>query len=341
MAIETPEASTPTPWPQMPWREWGETIDTVHMWTQIVGKIRMALTPPLNQWWHVPLYVSPRGLRTSAMPYHDRELEIELDFVDHRLTAVDSAGRSFAIDLRPMSVATFYRRLMTELAGIDVEVRIRPVPNEVVVAIPFAEDEQHASYDRDHVAALFEGLTAAHRLLLKFRGRFVGKASPVHFFWGGFDLAASRFSGAPAPLHPGGIPNCPDWVMEEAYRNEESSAGWWPASPELGPVFYAYTYPEPKGIEQVRVLPHRANFDGTLGEFILRDGDLAGVADPEATILEFLQRTYEAGANLAGWDRASLEADYEADGRIRGSGPDPQSAGSGPNMARASLDGTK
>jgi len=318
MTLTAGESAPATAWPQLPWRDWTDTIATVHMWTQIVGKIRMAQTPPLNHWWHVPLYVSARGLTTSAMPFGDREFDIAFDFVEHRLTATDSRGKAFALDLRPMSVATFYRTLMNGLAGMDIVVPIHAVPNEVKVAIHFAEDEQHASYDRDHVAAFFEGLTAAHRVLSKFRGRFVGKASPVHFFWGSFALAASRFSGRAAPEHPGGVPNCPDWVMAEAYSREEISAGWWPSHPELGPLFYSYTYPQPEGLPKVSVLPHRATFDGTFGEFILRDDDLATAADPEQTTIEFLQTTYEAGANLAGWDRTWLEADPPPAGRARG-----------------------
>lgn len=317
MTVTTRETAPVPGWQQLPWHDWADTIATVHMWTQIVGKIRMAQVPPMNHWWHVPLYVSARGLTTNAMPIGDRVFEIELDFVDHCLTAVDSHGRSFAIDLRPMSVAAFYRTLIGGLAGMDIVVPIRPIPNEVNVAIPFADDEVHASYDRDHVTAFFEGLTAAQRVLSQFRGRFVGKASPVHFFWGSFDLATSRFSGAPAPEHPGGVPNCPDWVMVEAYNQEESSAGWWPSNPELGPVFYSYTYPQPEGLPKVSVLPHRASYDDTFGEFILREEDLAGLTDPEATVLEFLQSSYEAGANLAGWDRAALEAQPPAGGRVR------------------------
>jgi Family of unknown function (DUF5996) len=318
VTVTTRGASPARSWKQLPWHDWTDTIATIHMWTQIVGKIRMARTPPLNHWWHVPLYVSARGLTTSAIPLGDRAFEIAFDFVEHRLTVVDSRGQSFAIDLRPMSVATFYRTLMDGLAGMAIVVPIHAVPNEVKVAIPFAEDEQHASYDPDHVTAFFEGLTTAHDGLSQFRGRFVGKASPVHFFWGSFDLATSRFSGRPAPEHPGGVPNCPDWVMAEAYSREESSAGWWPSNPDLGPVYYSYTYPQPEGLPNASVLPHRASFDGTFGEFILREEDLVGLADPEATVLEFLQSSYEAGANLAGWNRAALEAEPPATGRVRG-----------------------
>jgi hypothetical protein len=300
----------------MPWHDWSDTIATLHMWTQIVGKIRMAQTPPLNHWWHVPLYVSPRGLTTTSMPYGDRLFGIDFDFVDHRLVIADDAGRIAGFDLGPMSVATFYRRVMDELASLDIEVRIRTKPTEVAVAIPFDQDELHATYDRDHAHACWQGLTAAHRVLTRFRGPFIGKASPVHFFWGGFDLAVTRFSGRVAPRHPGGAPNCPDWVQEEAYSREVSSAGWWPLSPELGPAFYSYTYPQPAGFADAAVRPDAAAFDVTLGEFILRDDDLTEVADPESAVLDFLESTYDAGASLAGWNRRELEGDYPSDGHV-------------------------
>ena len=300
----------------MPWHDWSDTIATLHMWTQIVGKIRMAQTPPLNHWWHVPLYVSARGLTTTSMPYDDRLFGIDLDFVDHRLVIEDDGGRIAGFDLRPMSVATFYRQVMDELASLDIEVRIRTKPTEVAVAIPFDQDGLHATYDRDQAHACWQGFTAAHRVLTKFRGPFIGKASPVHFFWGGFDLAVTRFSGRIAPRHPGGAPNCPDWVQEEAYSREVSSAGWWPSSRELGPAFYSYTYPQPAGFADAAVRPDAAAFDATYGEFILRDDDLAALADPETAVLDFLESTYDAGASLAGWDRRELEGDYPAGGRV-------------------------
>jgi hypothetical protein len=277
------------------------------MWTQVVGKIRMAQTPGLNHWWHVPLYVSSRGLTTSAMPYGDRLFQLDFDFVDHRLVAEASDGRSFAIDLGPMSVATFYHAVMDGLASLGIDITIWTTPVEVEVAIPFEQDHEHASYDPGQAHALWQGLSGAHRLLTEFRGDFIGKASPVHFFWGGFDLAVTRFCGRTAPLHPGGIPNCPDWVMHEAYSHEVSSAGWWPSSPELGPLFYSYMYPQPEAFPRSRVSPDSATFDPELGLFILREDDLQDLANPEAAVLSFLESTYEAGAELAGWDRAALE----------------------------------
>ena len=284
-----------------------DTLTTVHMWTQIVGKIRMAATPPLNHWWHVPLYVTAHGLTTSPMPHGDRLFQIDFDFVDHRLVIEASDGRSIAIDLRPMSVAAFYRTLMRELEGIGIAVPIRTNPVEVVVAIPFDEDDEHASYEREHVAELWSGLRAAHRRLTAFRGGFIGKASPVHFFWGGFDLAVTRFSGRPAPLHPGSIPNCPDWVMYEAYSHEVSSAGWWPTSPEVGPAYYSYMYPQPAGFDRATVQPDPARYDTAYGEFVLREEDLRREADPERAVMSFLESTYDAGATLAAWDRGALE----------------------------------
>jgi hypothetical protein len=316
VTLETSRRGRPAPWRPMPWHDWSDTIATLHMWTQIVGKIRMAQAPPLNHWWHVPLYVSARGLTTTSMPYGDRLFQMDFDFIDHRLVIEESGGRSTAIDLRPMSVATFYRAVMDELASLDIEVRIRTKPTEVAVAIPFEQDEQHASYDRDQAHACWQGLSAAHGVLTKFRGPFVGKASPVHFFWGGFDLAVTRFSGRVAPTHPGGAPNCPDWVQEEAYSREVSSAGWWPSSPGLGPAFYSYTYPQPAGFPQAVVRPDSATFDITYGEFVLRDDDLSGVADPESAVLDFLESTYDAGASLAGWDRSALEGEYPSDGHV-------------------------
>jgi Family of unknown function (DUF5996) len=304
-------------WPVAPWHAWGDTIETVHMWTQIVGKIRMAKAPPQNHWWHVALVVTARGLTTGPMPHGDRLFEIAFDFVDHRLTITDSAGRRAEIELRPMSVAAFYAELRAKLHELDLDVPIWPHPVEVAVAIPFEQDEQHASYDIDHVAAFWAGLRAAHRMLASFRGRFIGKMSPVHFFWGGFDLAVTRFSGRTAPLHRGGVPNCPDWVMHEAYSHEVSSAGWWPLSPDLGPTYYSYMYPGPAGFEAATTRSVLTHFNGEFGEFVLREADLVGLAEPELEILSFLQSTYESGANRAGWDRAALETRDHAGGRAR------------------------
>jgi hypothetical protein len=296
------------PWPELPWRDWAPTVATLHMWTQIVGKVRLALAPPLNHWWHVPLYVNARGLTTSPIPYEGRQFQVDFDFVDHGLIVSDTGGRVFTMPLEPRSVARFYREFMDGLRDAGIQVRISTRPVEVADAIPFELDEQHASYDPGHARGLWRGLLQADRVMKAFQTGFVGKASPVHFFWGSFDHAATRFSGRPAPRHPGGAPNCPTWVMEEAYSREESSMGWWPSSETLGPAFYAYTYPEPDGYRSVRVRPAEASFDDELGEFILPYDAVRRAADPDATAQAFFQSTYEAGADLGGWDRRALEA---------------------------------
>ena len=309
------QATTDTaePWPELPWTEWGPTIDTLHMWTQIVGKVRMVLAPPLNHWWHVPLYVSSRGLTTSAIPYGRGEFAVDFDFIDHRLLVTDSEGGSFAMALAPKSVARFYREFMDGLRGLGIEVRISTKPVEIADAIPFELDEEHASYEPSHVRSLWRGLLRADRVMKTFQSGFVGKTSPVHFFWGSFDLATTRFSGRPAPTHPGGAPNCPDWVMEEAYSREESSIGWWPQSEAPGPAFYAYTYPEPDGYRSATVRPAEAFFDQRLGLFELAYDALRESDDPDAAVLDFFRSTYEAGADLGGWDRSALEPSVPPD----------------------------
>ncbi len=277
------------------------------MWVQIVGKVRMALAPPLNHWWHVPLYASARGLTTTTIPSGQSVFQVDFDFVDHRLIVADSDGGVFAMPLEPMSVAQFHVAFMAGLRDLGVDVRISTKPVEVAEAIPFEADETHGSYDQAHAHAFWRGLLQADRVLKTFQSGFVGKASPVQFFWGSFDLAAARYSGRLAPIHPGGAPNCPDWVMVEAYSREESSHGWWPASEPPGPAFYAYTYPEPDGYRSAPVRPTAAAYDPRLGEFILPYDVVRGLADPDAAVLSFLQSTYQAGAELAGWDRSSLE----------------------------------
>jgi hypothetical protein len=306
MASRTAEVSHGA-WPVLPWREWEPTISTLHMWTQIVGKVRMALAPPLNHWWHSTLYVSPRGLTTSPIPHANGLFQVDFDFIDHRLLVTDSEPRSFSMALEPKSVARFYRELMAGLRSVGIDVRISTKPVEVTTSIPFEADEQHASYDRRHVESLWRGLLQADRVMKAFQSGFLGKASPVHFFWGSFDLAATRFSGRPAPLHPGGAPNRPRWVLEEAYSREESSIGWWPSSEGAGPVFYAYTYPEPDGFADARVGPADARFDSRYREFMLAYDAVRDLADPDAAALEFFQSTYQAGADLGGWDRSALE----------------------------------
>ena len=297
-------------WPLLPWREWEPTISTLHMWTQIVGKVRMALAPPRNHWWHVPLYLSSRGLTTSAIPWQDTSFQVDFDFVEHRLRVTDGNPGAFTMALGPISVARFYRDyrdFMAGLAGRGIDVRISTRPVEVQEAIPFEADEQHAAYEPGHVASLWQALLRADRVMKTFQSGFVGKASPVHLFWGGFDLTTSRYSGRPAPLHAGGIPNCPDWVMQESASREEIVVGWWPLADAPGPAFFAYTYPEPEGYRAAAVRPAGAFFDGGFGEFRLPCESLADAPNPDAAVLDFFQSTYDAGADLAGWDRTALE----------------------------------
>jgi uncharacterized protein DUF5996 len=300
-------ATVEAPWPELPWRDWQPTISTVHMWVQIVGKVRMALAAPLNHWWHVALYVTARGLTTSAIPYRRREFQVDIDFIDHQLHVTATDGSSFTMALEPKSVGQFYREFMDGLRSLGIEVRIWPRPVEVTNAIPFEADDEHASYDPDHAQSVWRGLLQANRVMKAFQTGFVGKASPVHFFWGGFDLATTRYSGRRAPLHSGGAPNCPVWVMQEAYSREECSIGWWPLSEAPGPAFYSYLYPEPEGFKAAGVRPAEAFYDPLLGEFILPYDAVRAAADPDAALLEFFESTYERGAVLGGWDRAVLE----------------------------------
>jgi hypothetical protein len=294
-------------WPELPTAAWGDTLATLHRWTQIVGKIRLTTSPPMNHWWQITLYVTPRGMSTSPMPYGSRLFEIEFDVIDRRLLVMDDAGRRAAVELAPKSVATFYRELLDVLRSLDIDVRIHRRPNEIPDAIPFDQDEVHRSYEPDHAVAFWRATAQAHRVMTAFRARFLGKASPVHFFWGGFDLAVTRFSGRRAPLHAPAAPNCPAYVMEEAYSHEVSSAGWWPLSPDLGPCFYSYMYPIPPGFADARVRPEAAFFSQQFGEFVLRYEDMLADPDPDRRLMEFLQSTYAAGADLAHWDRRALE----------------------------------
>jgi hypothetical protein len=278
------------------------------MWTQIVGKIRMSLMPLINHWWGVTLYVSARGLTTSAIPYGSRVFDIEFDFVDHQLRIRSSDGGARAVALEPKTVADFYAQTIRALAELGIEVKIQARPNEVDPAIPFAEDRQHATYD-PHAAQLFwRQLMQADRVLGVFRSYFVGKVSPVHFFWGGLDLACTRFSGRSAPAHPGGAPNCGDWVMVEGYSRELSSCGFWPGAGEEG-AFYAYAYPEPDGFADYPISPSDAFYSAENGQFLLPYEAVRTAADPDQTLIAFLHSTYEAAAVRGGWDRAALEDD--------------------------------
>jgi Family of unknown function (DUF5996) len=293
-------------WPDLTLSRWSDTRDTLHMWTQIVGKVRMALMPMVNHWWQVTLYVSARGLTTSLMPAGDRGVEMEFDLLDDVLVVRTSDGQRRTVALQPRSVAGFYAAVMAALDEVGVHVRIYPHPQEVVTAIPFAEDLAERAYDAEAARRFWRALLQAHRLMTRFRARFIGKASPVHLFWGGNDLATTRFSGRRAPRHPGGVPNCPDWVQELAYSHEVSSCGFWPNGGTEG-VFYAYAYPTPEGFSDWPVAPP-AFWDATWGEFMLPYAEVRRSPDPDSTVLNFLQSTYEAAAELANWDRAGLEA---------------------------------
>ncbi|MDZ5447853.1 DUF5996 family protein [Micromonospora sp. 4G57] len=297
----------PSPrWPRLRVADWADTRDTLHMWTQIVGKIRMAHAPAVNHWWHVTLHPSARGLTTSAVPYRDGAFDVEFDFLDHRLHLRTSDGRSRTVVLEPKPVAAFYQETMAALAGLGVQTRIHAVPNEVEPAIPFAEDGVHTVYDGAAAQLFWRQLLQAERVIGRFRSEFVGKASPVHFFWGAMDLAYTRFSGRSAPPHPGGAPNCPPWVMREGYSHELASCGFWPGGGAEG-AFYAYAYPEPPGYAERRVRPDAASYDDGRGEFLLPYEAVAGSPDPDAILTDFLRSTYESAADLGGWDRRALE----------------------------------
>jgi Family of unknown function (DUF5996) len=295
-------------WPSLPLEAWSDTCATLHLWTQIVGKIRLAQTPWVNHSWHATLYVTSRGLTTSPIPYESRTFEIAFDFISHQLTLQASDGRVTGMPLEAQSVAAFYRRLMDELGKLGIHVTIRKKPNEVPDAVPFDQDEVHKAYDPDYANRFWRVLVQADRVFKRFRGRFIGKCSLVHFFWGAPDLAVTRFSGRRAPEHPGGVPNLPDRVTREAYSHEVSSCGFWPGG---GPVphaaFYSYAYPEPSGFSEAAVEPAGAFYSRDLREFILPYDVVRLASSPDEPLLAFLQTTYEAAADRGQWDRAALE----------------------------------
>jgi hypothetical protein len=295
------------PWPPLDYSDWRDTAATLQLWTQIVGKVRLALTPWLNHGWQVPLYVSARGLTTSLIPAGALAIDIEFDFVEHRLVCRSSRGDVQTVALRPISVAQFYEEVMAALAALGVEVSIYAVPNEVADPIPFQEDQTHANYDADAARRFWQALVRVDRVLRLFRTGFIGKASPVHLFWGSFDLAVTRFSGRKAPLHPGGVPGLPDRVTREAYSHEVSSAGFWPGGDAFPhAAFYSYAYPEPPGFRD-RPMPGGAAYDETLGEFVLRYDAVRRAPQPEAMLLDFLEASYAAAADCGRWNRAALE----------------------------------
>jgi hypothetical protein len=294
-------------WPELPLSTWRETYSTLHMWTQIVGKTRLALAPMENHFWQVAFYLTARGLTTSPMPYGGRSLEVEFDFVSHQLCIQTDDGAQRILPLAPMTVASFFSRYMNTLRDLGIEPAIYPRPVEVATAIPFADDQEHGTYLAEAAHRCWLILLNTERVLKRFRGRFAGKQSPVHFFWGSFDLASTRFSGKRAPLHPGGVPNCPDRVMIEAYSRECSSCGFWPGDENSQPAFYAYAYPEPADYALRRIEPPAANYDLKAREFLLPYEALRSAPQPDEALLRFFQSTYEAAADLGAWDRAALE----------------------------------
>jgi len=305
------------PWPALPYGEWSGTCATLLLWSQIVGKVRLAQTPWLNHSWQVPLYLTPRGLTTGVIPHGARALDLEFDFVD-QLLRLRTDGPSADLPLAPMPVADFYAQVMAALRALGTPVAIHPAPNEQLQATRFPDDHAPRAYDPAAAARFWRVLLQADRVLKIFRTSFLGKASPVHFFWGGFDLAATRFSGRPAPPHPGGVPHLPSAVAREAYSHEVSSAGFWPGGPGAEEaVFYAYAYPEPPGFQTAPLAPAQARYDPGLGEFVLPYEAVRQAPDPDATLLAFFNSTYAAAADLGGWDRRALECATGIPGRPR------------------------
>jgi hypothetical protein len=294
-------------WPALPLSVWKDTYETLHRWTQIVGKIRLALTPMENHWWNTTLYVSPRGLTTSAIHYEGRLLQIDFNFIDHKLQIETTDGPVKSIALRPRTVADFYQETMDTMTSVGMPVEIWTTPVEIADRTPFEKDEKHSSYDPEYVQKFWRILTQADRVFTEFRCRFNGKVSPVHFFWGAFDLAVTRFSGRTAPLHPG-APNVARFVAVEAYSHEASSCGFWPGGgPVDRPVFYAYAYPEPKGFSKFPTQPSQAFYHKEMGEYLLPYDVVRTATSPDDVLLSFLQSTYEAAATSGNWDRSILE----------------------------------
>jgi hypothetical protein len=305
-------------WPELSYSAWKDTYATLHLWTQIVGKIRLAQTPWLNHSWHVVLYVSARGLTTSPIPYGHRSFQLDFDFLKHVLAVSTDDGSYREIGLFPRSVAEFYADVMRALSELDIDIRIHEMPNELSDPIRFSEDRVHASYDREYAERHWQILFQVHRVFYEFRTSFIGKCSPVHFFWGSFDLAVTRFSGRRAPLHPGGVPYLPDAVAQEAYSHELSSAGFWPGGAGVEyPAFYSYAYPEPPGFASAAIRPKEAFYDQTLSEYILPYDAVRTADNPDRVLMGFLSSTYEAAAATGKWNRAALECGVGVPGRPR------------------------
>jgi hypothetical protein len=295
-------------WPSLPLDAWSDTYASLHRWLQVVGKVRLRQSPWVNHSWHVTLYVTPRGFTTSLIPHGRRAFAIDFDFIDHGAVIRSSDGQVGGMPLEAQSVAAFYRRLMSELERLELPVKINTKPNEVADAVRFEMDEVPRPYDGEYASRFWRATRQTERVFEQFRARFIGKCSPVHLFWGAPDLAVTRFSGRPAPAHPGGVPNLPDWVAREAYSHEVSSCGFWPGGgPIAYPVFYAYAYPEPSGFSTAAVRPASAFYSADLREFILPYDAVRQAGSPDEMLLEFLQSTYEAAAELGKWDRSALE----------------------------------
>jgi Family of unknown function (DUF5996) len=301
---------TSSDWPDLPLSDWADTCATLHLWTQVVGKIRLAHAPMVNHWWQVPLYVSCRGLTTSPIPYGGESFQIDFDFINHALILQTSRGEIETVPLGPRSVADFYQGLMSRLRGLGIETRIWTMPVEIQDAIPFEQDHTHASYDAEYVNRFWRILLQVDRIMTRFRARFLGKVSPVHFFWGSFDMAVTRFSGRAAPRLTSNSPNLGAWVMQEAYSREVSSCGFWPGNGGFGKAaFYSYAYPEPPGFPSAPMTPNATHYDKTLGQFILPYDAVRNATSPEDDLMQYLVSTYEAAATLGQWDRAALERD--------------------------------
>jgi Family of unknown function (DUF5996) len=305
-------------WPDIPYLPWRETCDALHLYLQVVGKYRLARTPWINHSWHATFYVNARGFTTSLVPDGAGGIEIVFDLLDHAIVGSATDGRRASFALGPMSVAEFHGRVVDLVRALGGTARFDGTPNEVPNPVPFVRDLRRRPYDRDAVTAFFHATVGVDRVLKRFRTGYLGKASPVHLFWGSFDLAVTRFSGRPAPLHPGGVPALPDEVTREAYSHEVSSAGFWPGGGQVDvPAFYSYAYPAPNGFAEARVRPEAAYFDQGLGEFLLPYDAVRRASDPDAMLMDFLQSTYEAAAERGGWDRAALECEIGAPGRPR------------------------
>jgi hypothetical protein len=323
MMTDQPDTSSSEVWPALPFDAWRDTCTTLHLWSQIVGKVRLAQTPWINHGWHATLYVTARGLTTSPIPYEGQIFQIDFDFIDHALLIQTSDGAERQLPLTAQPVAAFYAQVMAALAEINLRIQIHGVPNEVPNAIPFQQDRTHNAYDPDYAHRFWRALLQVDRVFKQFRTSYLGKVSPVHLFWGSFDLAVTRFSGRRAPQHPGGVPNLPDSVTREAYSHEVSSAGFWPGGGAVDyPAFYAYAYPTPAGFDSAPVQPADAFYHKEMGEFILPYDAVRTAESPDKVLLGFLQSTYRAAAELGGWDRAVLECPPGEPGVVRETSPE-------------------